>query len=99
MNYELLKVSKMVSLKIYVSSHGEARNIKFGHQVNLIQRVQLGPLSQEIVTSLPHHHVTLTNLLSAVTEGLLLSNLGCKNNSLTEVHRVLLHWGSNVITF
>ena len=35
--------------------HGEARNIKFGHQVNLIQRVQLGPLPQKVVASLPHN--------------------------------------------
>ena len=36
---------------------GEARNIKFGHQVNLIQRIQLGPLPQEVVTSLPYNYV------------------------------------------
>ena len=41
-NFELLKVSKTTSLKIY--SHGEAKSIKFGHQVNLIQRVPLGTL-------------------------------------------------------
>ena len=53
-NPELLKVSK---------SHGEARNIKFGQQVNLIQMVALGTPPQRVVTSLPHnHHVTLTNL-------------------------------------
>ena len=39
-NSELLKVSKMTSLKFYIS-HGEARDIKFGQQVNLIQRVSL----------------------------------------------------------
>ena len=59
-NFELLKVSKITSLKI--SSHGEARNIKFRQQVNLIQRVPLGTLPQEVVTSLPHNHMTLTNL-------------------------------------
>ena len=59
---ELLKVCNMTSLKIYVSGYGEARNIKFGHQINLIQRVQLGPLPQEVVTSLPDNNVTLTNL-------------------------------------
>ena len=36
---------------LYISSNGEARNIKFGYQVNLIQRAQLGPLPQEVVTS------------------------------------------------
>ena len=48
---------------LYISSHGEARNIKLGQQVNLIQRVQLGTPHQEVVTSLPHNHVTLSNLL------------------------------------
>ena len=34
-NFELLKVSKMTSLKtLYILSHGEAKSIKFGHQVN-----------------------------------------------------------------
>ena len=36
---------------------------------------------------------------SLVTEGILLSNLGSKNNPLIEVHRALLLWVSNVITF
>ena len=36
---------------LYISSNGKARNIKLGYQVNLIQRVQLGPLPQEVVTS------------------------------------------------
>ena len=49
-NFELLKVSKMTSLRIYISSHGEARNIKFGHLIN-IQRVSLGTLPQEVVMS------------------------------------------------
>ena len=59
-NFELLKVIKITSLKIF--SHGEARNIKFGQQVNLIQRIPLGTLPQEVVMSLPHNHMTLTNL-------------------------------------
>ena len=66
-NFKLLKVSKITSLKI--SSHGEARNIKFGHQVNLIQRVPLGTLPQGVVTSLPHNHMTLTNLFISVYRG------------------------------
>ena len=41
-NSELLKGSKRTSLKIYIFSHGEARNIKFGLQVNIIERVPLG---------------------------------------------------------
>ena len=49
--------------------HGEARNIKFGHQVNFIQRVQLGPLSQKVVASLPHNHMTLINLFISSYRG------------------------------
>ena len=61
-NFELLRVSKMTSFKIYImSSHGEAGNV-FGQQVHLIQMVPLGTLPQEVATSLPHNHVTLTNL-------------------------------------
>ena len=48
--------SKFENLNI--SSHGEARNTKFGYQVNLIQKVQLGPLPQEVVKSLHHNHMT-----------------------------------------
>ena len=58
---ELLKVTKMTSLKIYVyhiSSHREARNIKFGHQINTIERVPLGTPSQTIVMLLAHNHQT-----------------------------------------
>ena len=50
----------MTSLKI--SSLGEARNIKFGLKVNLIQMVLLSTPPQEVVTSLPHDHMTLANL-------------------------------------
>ena len=39
---------------LYISSYGEARNIKFGQQVNLIQGVPLGSLSQEVLMSLPY---------------------------------------------
>ena len=49
---EAAEVRKITCLK-KISSHGEAANIKFGQQVNLIQRV---------VTSLPQNHMTLTNL-------------------------------------
>ena len=90
-NFELLKISKMTSLEIYVSSHGEARNIKFRHQINSIERVPLGTPPQVVVMSLAHNH--LTNLELQVTEELLLSNLGSKRNSLIEVNRTLLHWG------
>ena len=73
-NFKLLKVSKTTSLKI--SSHGEARNIKFGQQVNLIQRVPLGILPQEVVTSLPHNHMTLANLFISSYKGVLVIKFG-----------------------
>ena len=47
---------------LYISSHGEARNIKFVQHVNPIQKVSLGTRPQELVMSLPHNHTTLTNL-------------------------------------
>ena len=31
---------------LYISSHGKARNIKFGQQVNIIERVPLGTPTQ-----------------------------------------------------
>ena len=56
--FELLNVSKMTSLRIYISPiYGEARNIKFGQQVNIIERVPLGA-SQAVVMTLAHNHVT-----------------------------------------
>ena len=36
--------------------------LKASNLVNLIQRVLLGTLLLELVTSLPHNYVTLTNL-------------------------------------
>ena len=92
MKFELLKVDKITSLKIF--SHVEARNIKFRQLVNLIQRVPLGTLPQEVVTSLPHIHMTLRNLLSVITKELLLSNLGSKNNFLIEIG----HFSIGVVT-
>ena len=64
-NSELLKVSKMTSLKI--SSHGEARNIKFGQQINLIQGVHC--LRRYWCHYIPHIHVTLTNLFISSQRG------------------------------
>ena len=70
-NCELLQISKMTkipkarkmtSLKIYISpSIKKLETYKFGEQINLIQKVPLGKLPQEVVT-LPHNYVTLTNL-------------------------------------
>ena len=50
-NFELLKISKMTSLKIYI-----ARNIKFGHLINMIKRVPLDTPPQALVMSLAHNH-------------------------------------------
>ena len=55
-NFELLKVSKMTSLKIYISP--EDRNIKFGHLINTIERVPLDTLPYLLVMSLAHNHLT-----------------------------------------
>ena len=43
---------------LYISSHGKARNIKFGQQVNIIERVPLGTPPQAVVMSLAHNHMT-----------------------------------------
>ena len=55
-----------VSLKYFVNG---CRNIKFGQQVNLIQRALLGTLPQEAVATLPHSHMTLTNLFISSYRG------------------------------
>ena len=59
-NFELRKVIKMASLKIYIyiSSHVEAKNIKFRHQINIIQRVPLVTPPQAVVISLAHNQLT-----------------------------------------
>ena len=41
-----------------ISSHGEAKSIKFGKQVNLIQSVSMGTPPQKMVMLLPHNHIT-----------------------------------------
>ena len=67
-NFELHKVSKMTSLKnLCISSHGEARNIKLGHLINIIERVPLGTPLQVAVMSLAHNH--LTNLFISSYRG------------------------------
>ena len=40
-----------------ISSHREARDIKFGHQINIIERVSLDPLPQAVVISLAHNYL------------------------------------------
>ena len=56
-NFELLKGSKMTSLKIYISPVREKLEIKFGEQVN-IERVSLGTSPQEVVMSVVYNEVT-----------------------------------------
>ena len=63
-NFELLKDSEMASLKIYFSSHEEARNSKFGQLINMIERVLLDTLSQAVVMSLAHQNLTNLFILS-----------------------------------
>ena len=67
-NLELLKVSKMTSLKIenlYITTQVEARNIKFGQQVNIIEKVLLSTPLQEVLMSLAYNHVTNLFILRA----------------------------------
>ena len=68
---KLLEVSKMTSLKLYIISPSIKKldTLKFGQEVNLIQKVSLGTLPQEVVTSLPHKYVTLANLLISSYSG------------------------------
>ena len=65
------KSAKWPIWNLYISSHGEARNIKFGQQVNIIERVPsdtphvkswLGTSPLGLVTSLPFDYVTLIKL-------------------------------------
>ena len=51
------KSAKWPIWNLYISSHLEARNIKFGQQVN-IERVPLGTPPQAVVMSLAHNHMT-----------------------------------------
>ena len=56
--FELLKISKMTSLKIYISPVMEKLEAKFGQHVNIIERVPLGTPPQAVVKTLAHNHVT-----------------------------------------
>ena len=55
--FELLKISKMTSLKIYISPVMEKLETKFGQQLN-IEKVPLGTPPQAVVMTLAHNHVT-----------------------------------------
>ena len=50
-----------------MSSHGEAKNIKLGHLINIIERVPLGTPPQAVVMSLARNH--LTNLFISSYRG------------------------------
>ena len=52
---------------LYISSHEEARNTKFGHLINIIEKVPLGDPPQVVVMSLAHNH--LTNLFISSYKG------------------------------
>ena len=43
---------------LYISSHREARNIKFTQQVNIVESVPLGTPPQAVVMTLAHNYVT-----------------------------------------
>ena len=56
-DYKLWTAQSSQFENLYISSHGETRNIKFGYQVNLIQSVQLGPLKFAGFTLIFKHHL------------------------------------------
>ena len=56
--YQLWNAQSQQNKNLHISSHGEARNIKFGHLINIIERFPLGTLSQVVVMSLAHVHLT-----------------------------------------
>ena len=58
------KSAKWPIWNLYISSHVEARNIKFRQQVNIIERVPLGTPPQAVIMSLPHDHMTNLFFLS-----------------------------------
>ena len=43
---------------LYICSYGEVRNIKFGQQVNINEKVPLGTPPQAVVMTLAHNHMT-----------------------------------------
>ena len=62
-DFEVLNVSKMSNLRIHISPAMEKLEaLNLNSSINFIQRVILGTLPQTELTSLPHTHVTFTNL-------------------------------------
>ena len=94
-NFELLKVSKMTSLNIstYIQSQ-EAKNIKFGQQVNLIQRVLLGTLTQEVLMS--SSHINVSKLIRAKTIFLLTFFFKILFFSDTKTSLKSSHWNCSI---
>ena len=87
-NFDFLKSAEWLSVLNYSKSENrpvwKSRYFKswrtwkhqIGHHVNLIQRVQLGPLPHQVVTSLPHNHVILTNLFISSYRGATIIKFG-----------------------
>ena len=64
-------------MKIYnIFSHREAKNIKFGQQVNIIERVPLSAPLQVVVMPLAHNQVT--NLFISSYRGATVIKFGYK---------------------
>ena len=54
----VLNCSTSAKWIVWESSHGGARNIKYGQQVNIIERLPLGSPPQVEVMTLAYNHVT-----------------------------------------
>ena len=78
--------------------HGEARNIKFGQEVNLIQRDLFGTLSLEVLTSLPHIGMTLKSIFISCQRSYCYQIWAVKTTWQKSIGHVSIR-GSNVITF
>ena len=68
----------------------KASNIKFGQQVNIIEKVPLGTLPQAVVMSLAHNHAT--NPLISSYRGAKNYQIWAVKATVTEVDKALHHW-------
>ena len=57
-NYQTERVWIDQFENLYIPSHREARNIKFGQQVNTVERTPLGTPLRVVVMSSAHNHMT-----------------------------------------
>ena len=64
--------------------------MKFGQQVNMIERVPLGAQPQAVVMSPAHNHVT--NLFISSYRGVNVIKFGNKSHSVIEADKALIHW-------